>query len=563
MPKPVPDFRDLRCQRPDLDRVRADYDGLCAGFDPAGDPGKQVAAALRWNRIRSRVDTARSLASVRYSMDTRDPGARADREFFDENDPAFQEQSVRFARLLLASPHRAALSERLGEQLFRIQEAAVSAFDPRIMEPLRREARLSREYTERLAAAEIPFRGETCNLSSLARHYSDADRAVRRAAQEARFGFFAGHASRLDTIYDELVGLRDGMARALGHRDFVSLAYLQLTRTDYGPAEVEVFRRQILRRVVPLAAELRRRQARRLGLDRLAFHDEAVEHPEGNPRPLGDGPWVVEQARQMYRAMGPETGEFIEALVGGGYLDVESRPGKAGGGFCTEFPDHRVPFVFANFNGTKADVEVMTHECGHAFQSWMSRHHDLVDYRFPTAEACEIHSMGMEFLTGPFMDRFFGEGAERVRRDHLSGALSFLPYAAAVDEFQHRVYREPGLGPAGRRAVWRELESLYLPWRAYEGLPHASEGGFWQAQRHIYLSPFYYIDYALAQTCALQLWSRSRRDPEATFQDYLALCRPGGSLPFLGILAAGRLENPFREGCLDAIVGEAARELGL
>ena len=264
----------------------------------------------------------------------------------------------------------------------------------------------------------------------------------------------------------------------------------------------------------------------------------------------------------MFDAMGKELGDFFRLMVAGKLTDLKNRDRKAPGGFCTSFPTYGLPFIFANFNGTKHDVEVFTHEMGHAFQGYESRNQPLLDYFWPTYESCEIHSMGLEFLTWPHMEKFFGADAERFRRIHLTQGLLFIPYGVAVDHFQHLVYARPDATPAERHAMWQEMERMYLPWRDYGDLPHLAGGGFWQFQRHIYLSPFYYIDYTLAQTCALQLWVRSQRDPAGTLAAYIALCRRGGEGPFQDLARSAGLVSPFQPGCLKDVVAQAKAALG-
>ncbi|MFO0867682.1 MAG: M3 family oligoendopeptidase [Pirellulales bacterium] len=342
------------------------------------------------------------------------------------------------------------------------------------------------------------------------------------------------------------------MARKLGFDNFIRLSYQPADEASGLRASrmLEQFRAEVREHLVPLGRELRRRQAAELGLDHLFFWDEGVHDRQGNPAPRGDHDWMIERAREMFDALHPEIGEFFRLMVDAQLMDLRNRETKAGGGFCTSFPTVGLPYIFANFNGTKGDVEVFTHEMGHALQGYLSREQPVIDYLWPTYESCEIHSMGLEFLTWPGMDRFFGDDADRFRRIHLAQALVFIPYGVAVDHFQHLVYANPEATPAQRHEMWREMERTYLPWRDYGDLPHVRQGGFWQCQRHIYLSPFYYIDYTLAQTCALQFWVRSQRDFAGTLRDYLELCRRGGAAPFQQLARSAGLISPFQPNCL-------------
>jgi M3 family oligoendopeptidase len=351
------------------------------------------------------------------------------------------------------------------------------------------------------------------------------------------------------------------MAKKLGYNDYIGLGYKRMKRVDYNQQDVEQFRAEVREHLVPLAVELRRKQAAALGVDKLIFWDDAVHDAAGNPAPHGEHDWMVERATQMFDTMGSDLGGFFRLMVQGKLTDLKNRDGKAGGGFCTAFPSYGLPFIFANFNGTKHDVEVFTHEMGHAYQAYQSRHQPLLDYLWPTYESCEIHSMGLEFLTWPHMEQFFEGDAERFRRIHLTQGLLFIPYGVAVDHFQHLVYAQPDATPAERHAMWQEMERTYLPWRDYGDLPHVATGGFWQFQRHIYLSPFYYIDYTLAQTCALQLWVRSRKDPQGTLASYNALCSRGGEAPFQELARSAGLVSPFQSGCLRDVAAEAKATL--
>jgi M3 family oligoendopeptidase len=371
------------------------------------------------------------------------------------------------------------------------------------------------------------------------------------------WGWYGANGDVLDRIFDDLVRLRTSMAGQLGLADFTELGYRRMCRVDYDRSDVEGLRAAVREHVVPFTAEIRRRQAEALGVDRLMAWDESVHDTVGNPQPLGDHDWMLARAAEMFDAMG-DLGPFFRRMQAGGFLDLADRKGKAGGGFCTSFPTDGMPFVFANFNGTKGDVEVFSHEMGHAFQNYESRKLALTDYLWPTYESAEIHSMSLEFLTWPHMERFFGDDADRFRRVHLAEALLFLPYGTAVDHFQHEIYARPTMSAAERHELWRSMEQTYMPWRDWGDLAYPAKGGRWQHQRHIYLAPFYYIDYVLAETCALQFWVRSERDRDAAMADYVALCRRGGEAPFRSLVASAGLTSPFEEGCLAEVV-EAAR----
>jgi len=550
-------FDEIHVDRPEYANVAAEFGKIDAAWAAASSADDCRQVIHDWDTLERRLSTWVNLVDLRFNQETSNADYKQARQYSDELKPRLTDLSVRMKRKLIDTPYRAELEAAFGPQAFALWEADVLAFDPKIEADLVKESKLEAEFTDLLASAKLQYRGDTYNFAGLAKFHVDGDRQVRYESNAVKWQWFADNVQQFDRIYDEQVRLRTDMAKKLGYENFVGLAYKRMKRVDYDQADVERFRAAVREDVVPLATELRRRQAEKLGVDRVMFWDEGIFDPQGNPKPQGDHDWMIERATEMFDEMGGGLGEFFRLMDQCHLMDLKNRDGKAGGGFCTDFPSFGLPFIFANFNGTKGDVEVFTHEIGHAFQSYCSREQPLVDYLFPTYESCEIHSMGLEFLTWPQMGKFFGHDAERFRQIHLLQSLLFLPYGVAVDHFQHLVYATPDATPQQRHAIWREMEAAYLPTRDCGDLPHVPMGGQWQFQRHIYLSPFYYIDYTLALTCALQFWVRSRADMAEAMQSYVALCKRGGAAPFRQLAESAGLVSPFEEGSLREVVGQA------
>lgn len=546
-------FQDFPYQRPVPEETIAAVNAQLSLFQEAEDAAGQITAISRLNEIFSHVNTMRTLASIRHEISTKDFFYDEEQNFFDRFDPQMQDLLNKHYQTLCQSPYRAELEKYYGVHLFKIAEVSLESFRPEIMDDLAEENQLTTRYTKLLASARIEFDGKILNLSQLDPYIQSIDRSTRRAAVAAKFAFFAEHEAELDEIYSELVAVRDRMAKKLGYENFVQLGYNRMGRTDYGAEQVAQFRSQVKRDLVPITTRLRERQAKRLKLEQLAFHDESLAFLSGNAVPEGDADWILENAKIMYDQLSPESSEFFKVMTERNLLDLVAKEGKAGGGFCTMIPDYKLPFIFSNFNGTAGDVEVLTHEAGHAFQVYRSRDMLVPEYYFPTMEACEIHSMSMEFLTWPWMHRFFGPQTDKFKFNHLAEALLFIPYGVTVDAFQHWVYENPTAAPAERKAQWHELEQVFLPSRDYDDIDFLERGGFWMRQSHIFNAPFYYIDYTLAQTCALQLWKDAQTQPAETWRRYLALCDLGGSKPFTELVEAAGLRNPFTEGCLASV----------
>ncbi len=551
---PAVRFADITAPTPTRAGLAAQYVALHAMLDT--DP----PAALRaWDRARREVDTWSALVRLRFAQNTTDAAAKAAREYADALAPVVTEHEVATKRRLLATP---GIADLAGAHAVRLWDMDVTTFNPAISAALEEESRLCARYTALLAGATIAFDGQELNLSGLGPYAESADRDMRHRAEQARWGFFAAHGAELDSLYDELVRLRHGMATTLGFASYTPLGYRNLRRVDYGPDDVARYRDEVVAHVVPLVTRLMAARQREHGWDTLRYWDEALVDPAGNPKPAGGHDYLVAQAQGMFDAMDPRLGKFFRGMNEGGFLDLKNRPGKAGGGFCTSFPSVGMPFIFANFNGTNHDVGVFTHEMGHAFQNWESRHQPGIDYLWPTMEAAEINSMGLEFLSLPGIGALVGEAeAGRFARLHLITSLAFLPYGVCVDHFQHEVYANPGATPAERHAMWQRLERRYLPWTDYGDLAYPAKGGRWQAKPHIYGSPFYYIDYTLALCCAMQLWVRSRHDAAGALDAYVTLCGRGGSAPFGELVRSAGLRSPFAPGALAEVVREAEAAL--
>ena len=559
---PADHFSQITAEAPRFEQLRAEYDRFAETLEKATNAHEALQAFTAWDQRRRAFDTWAALTELQFRRDTKDARRKAAVEVLHELRPKVIGLDVTLKRRFLATPLRKELEAELGEYLFERWQTDVTAYDPAIEALAVKEAALEDRYTELLANASIPFRGEQYNLSNIGRFAESPDRSIRREAEFAKWAFFSEHRGDLDSIYGELVQLRDHMARQLELRNFTELAYRRLTRTDYGPAEVARWREEIVREIVPLAQRIVAQQASDLGVEQVMLWDERVFTPAGPPKPPERYEDMLAAAREAFDAIGSEIGSFARMMIDRELLDLQSRDGKAGGGFCTSFPAYGLPFVFANFNGTTHDVNVLVHELGHAFQNYSSRSIGIADYLWPTYEACEIHSMSMEFLAWPQLERFFGPDAQQYRIDHLKSSLVFLPYAAAIDHFQHYVYDHPQARPEERREFWKQLEAAYLPWRRYDGIEHLEQGGYWQVQRHVYFAPFYYIDYTLALCCALQFWSRSQDDYEGALEAYTALCKRGGQLPFQQLVRSAGLQSPFEAGVLSRVARRAAETIG-
>ena len=547
-------FNDYKYEHLDLEKIKGQFSELIDSFERAENVEGQIEAFDKIIKLRNHIETMQTLVSIRHSIDTNDKFYDKENEYMDEISPILFGFTNDFYKALVNSKFKDELIKKYGKLLFDLAENTLKVFSNDIIPDAQEENRLSSKYSKLIASAKIDFDGKELNLSQMVPYTQSKDRNVRIEAAKKVAQFFSENQEEFDNIYDSLVKVRTKMAQKMGYKNYVEFGYKQLSRLEYDAKMVEGYRNQVLENIVPLHTELRKRQEKRLGVEKLRFYDEAIKFNSGNADPHGSPEWILNHGKTMYKELSKETDEFFTFMTENNLLDLLSKKGKMSGGYCTYIPEYKAPFIFANFNGTAHDIDVLTHEAGHAFQVYQSRGFEVPEYLWPTYEACEIHSMSMEFLTWPWMKLFFENDTEKYKFIHLSEALLFIPYGVTVDEFQHWVYENPEVTPQERREKWLEIEKKYLPTRDYGEVNELKNGIFWFRQGHIFSSPFYYIDYTLAQVCSFQFWIKSREEREKAWQDYLNLCKLGGSKSFFELMKSANLKNPFEEGTLAAVI---------
>ncbi len=556
-------FSEMKYERPDIEAVKAEIARLTEEFKNAKSYEEAKKVFLEFEVYSGHINTAGTLASIRHSIDTRDEFYDAEEKFWNAAGPELQEYYQAWTMAMLASSFRPEFEKEYGNIVFINAEIQLKTFSPEIISQLQAENELTTEYEKLLASAKILFEGKEYTISQLSPFKNDADDARRLAAWKAEGKWYKDNQEKLDDIYDKLVKLRDEMGRKLGYDGYTELGYYRMGRNCYTKEDVEKFRAAVVKYLVPVADGIYREQAKRLGKEYpMSYADNALMFRSGNPKPFGDAEQILAHGSKFYNELSPETAEFFQTMMDGELLDVLSKDGKRGGGYCTSIHDYEVPFIFANFNGTAHDVEVVTHEAGHAFADWLNRKRVPADTIWPGMEGCEVHSMSMEFFAWPWSEGFFGDDTRKFYYSHLAGALTFIPYGTMVDHFQHIVYERPEMTPAERHAVWKELSGVYMPWAKLDGdIPFFGDGEAWQRQHHIYSSPFYYIDYCLAQTVALQFWSMIQSDVKNAWSHYMAYTRQGGSRVFTELLKNAELDTPFDEKCLKGVCDAANKWL--
>ena len=547
-------FPEMPYTRPDMTKITAEGTALVAAVKNAKNAAEVMQQYERFKTLCKNIFTQGSLSYIRHSVNTKDEFYDKENDFFDENGPVIEKLSIDFYREMVNSPFRAELVKELEDFWFVNAELKLKSFDDKIIEEMQKENALCTKYDKLLASASLDFDGKKVNLSQLRAYQLSPDREVRKAAYAKRTEFFIENEAELDAIFNELVKLRHAMALKMGHDNFVGLGYIKMHRNSYDADKVKRFRDQVKKTLVPFLKDMHEQRRKDLEVDKLKFYDEDIYYAGGNPTPKGTPEEMFAAGKKMYEELSAETKEFFDFMLDRELFDVLAKEGKSGGGYCTFLPDYGSPFIFANFNGTSEDVDVLTHECGHAFCSYLARNIEILEYQDYTMDVAEIHSMSMEFFTADWMRLFFKDETEKFLHMQLASALAFIPYGCMVDEFQHIIHEKPDLTPAERKAVWQKLETEYKPHLDYDGDKFFGKGGHWQRQAHIYENPFYYIDYCLAQSCALQyrIWMETNKS--AAWKSYIDLLKKAGTRKLTDVVAEAGLKSPFDGDCITTLV---------
>ena len=557
-------FADIPYVRPDMDAVLDSVKAAIQGLKTAKTYEEFRSAYMDYVQTDTELITSKQLVYIRHTINMLDEYYAEENAFFNKQMPRYSITAKDMRAAILSSPFRKDLEEEFGSFLIRDIEAKLLLSGEAVVDDLAKEASLANLFSKTVASSSVEFNGETCSTSKLLKYMKSKDREIRKGAFEAWAALFESIAPKIDEIYSEVVNTRICMAKKLGFDGYTPMGYLTRRKYDYTPEQLEVFRKQVREVIVPVCVKLYERQRERLGVEKLCFYDESVFNPNGNPTPIGDRDYMVEKAQEMYHELSPETGEFFDFMVEHDLFDLVTKPGKRTGGYCRFLHAYHAPFIFANFNGTDADVSAFTHEAGHAFAFFTAAKFQKTPQLCDAVnEIGEMHSMSMEFWTFPWLESFFGDKAEEYRKNHIANAIMKIPYRVSIDEFQHRIYQNPDMTPMERKALWREIESTYMPWRTYDGNEFMEQGGYWMQNQHIFLYPFYFVDYAIAQLGAFEFYTQMRIDRKAAWENYYKLCHVGGSAGYLELIERHNLRNTLQDGSVKEILAPIFEELGV
>ncbi len=424
------------------------------------------------------------------------------------------------------------------------------------------EAKLSQQYQKLIGAQTVNFRGEEKTLVQMGRYLEEPDRALRQGAWELVAKRRLQDADKCEEIFDQLIQLRMQIAQNAGFENYRDFMFRRMGRFDYTPEDCVQFHDAVEKEIMPAVRAIQNERQRQLGLEKLRPWDLAVDPQNRAPlKPFAEVGEMVSRTQKIFNHLDGELAAGFRQMQDLKLLDLDNRKGKAPGGYQSTLSESRVPFIFMNAVGLQRDVETILHEAGHAFHAQATRNEDLYAYRGAPIEFCEVASMAMELLGNEFLEEFYSTPeANRARRTHLEGIIGFFPWMATVDAFQHWIYTHPGHTRAERRAAYLQLMDRFggeTDWSSLEELRAFS----WHRQLHIFIHPFYYVEYGIAQLGALQVWANSKRDKVKALNDYKSALTLGGSRPLPELFAAAGCKFQFDAATIKPLIELAGSEL--
>jgi oligoendopeptidase F len=518
---------------------------------------------LDWSELNAALDEESSRRYIAMTCHTDNTEAeKAYLHFVEHVEPQLKPRQFALEKIYVAHPLREKLPKHRFEVFDRDVKNHVELFRPKNVALETEEAKLCQQYQKLIGAQTVKFRGEEKTLVQMGRYLEEPDRALRQETWEPVAKRRLQDAGKCDEIFDELVKLRTQIAENAGFKNYRDYAFRRMGRFDYAPDDCAKFHDAVEKEIVPAVREIQNDRKRRLKLEKLRPWDLVVDPQNRTPlKPFAEVGEMVSRTQKIFNRLDSELAAGFRQMQDLKLLDLDNRKGKAPGGYQSTLSESRVPFIFMNAIGLQRDVETLLHEAGHAFHAQATRDEDLHAYRGAPIEFCEVASMSMELLGNEFLEEFYPTAeANRARKMHLEGIIGFFPWMATVDAFQHWIYTHAGHTRAERRAAYLQLMDRFggdVDFSGYEEIRAHS----WHRQLHIFIHPFYYVEYGIAQLGALQVWANSRRDKAKALGDYKKSLALGGSRPLPELFSAAGCKFQFDAATIKPLVQLANLEL--
>jgi oligoendopeptidase F len=555
----VPQDTDLG----DWPQVAPLFDQLETRAAQAANSGELERWLLDWSELSAALDEEASRRYIAMTCHTDNADAeKAYLHFVEHVEPQLKPRQFALEKIYVAHPHQKDLPAARFEVFDRDVKNHVALFRPENVALETEDAKLCQQYQKLIGAQTVNFRGEEKTLIQMGRYLEEPDRALRQEAWELVAKRRLQDVDKCEEIFDELVKLRAQIAKNAGFENYRDFMFRKMGRFDYTPDDCEKFHDAIEKEIVPAVRAIHDERKRQLQLEKLRPWDLAVDPQNRAPlKPFAEVGEMVSRTQNIFNQLDAELAGGFQQLQVLKLLDLDNRKGKAPGGYQSTLNEARVPFIFMNAIGLQRDVETLLHEAGHAFHAQATRDEDLYAYRGAPIEFCEVASMAMELLGNEFLEEFYPVAeANRARKTHLEGIIGFFPWMAVVDAFQHWIHTHAGHTRAERKAAYLQLMDRFggdVDFSGYEEVRAHS----WHRQLHIFLHPFYYVEYGIAQLGALQVWANSRQDKAKALNDYKKSLALGGSRPLPELFSSAGCKLQFDVATIKPLIQLASTEL--
>jgi len=547
----------------DWSQIAPLFDQLEARATKASSLAEFEKWLLDWGELSAALDEESSRRYIAMTCHTDSAEAKqAYLDYVEHVEPQLKPRQFKLSEIFLAHPLREQLPKPRYEVFDRDMKLHVELFRPENVPLETEETKLGQQYQELTGSLTVKFREEEKTLPQMGKFLEEPDRALRQEVWELVANRRLQEAEKFEDIFDQMVKLREQIAANAGFKNYLDYAFRARGRFDYTPADCREFHTAVETEIMPVVRQLQETRREQLKLPSLRPWDMEVDPFNRAPlKPFADVSQMVSRTQNIFNRLDGGLAGGFQKMQDLKLLDLDNRKGKAPGGYQCSLNESRLPFIFMNAVGVQRDVETMLHEAGHAFHALATRNEPVYPYRHAPIEFCEVASMSMELLGNEHLEEFYATPeANRARRTHLEGIVKFFPWMATVDAFQHWIYTHPGHTRAERSAAWLNLMDRFgglTDWSGYE----KARANLWHRQLHIFLHPFYYVEYGIAQLGALQVWANSRRDKAKALRDYQTALALGGSRPLPELFSAAGCRLEFSAKTIRPLVELVKGEL--
>lgn len=502
---------------------------------------------IKFNHVRDNYLTLYWVSYIGYLNDTKNEKYLETEKIMGKYEPIINNLIYDYYKILSSSKNQEKLEKFIGKRALAIASNQARLKNDDVISLQTKEKELCSKYQRLIIETKFVFLDKEINLSSLNIYYNDDDRDLRNKAYDKRFEILESLEKEIDIIIDELIDVRNTIAKTLGFDSYTDMSFVKMNRLDYSKEDLTIFKEEIKKNVVPLLKLLKEQQRKRLGLEELEYYDNSYLFNDGNAKIKGNLNDVLNNFKAVLKENSTISYNLLCMMLDEGLIDLDNRENKSNGGITTYLPDYKVPLFIKKYMGLESNITSIFHEFGHSNQLYLSKDLLFHENRWPTFDICEIHSTSMEYLMYPFMDLFFGSDDYKYKIKHLTNSLSLMVNMAIADDFWSCVY-DNSLNSKERKKKWLEIRDEYNL-DSYD-TEYFNRGTEYQADTNRIIDPFYTIDYAIDNVLALSFYKKEKESIKDAFDLHIKLCKDGGTLSLKEIIKKYNLDNPFEKDAL-------------